>query len=630
MPNIPEIIESVNETFVTSLEPDALEKAYAQLRRMLEKDNPNERNRENAQALLMRLGAKQLAIVYFGEFLPQDGADFEEYLNAAIPDAEKLEYKNTLAALKKLAEALATVRPVMDEAYARLAPLRGEEGLVASASECGDAIGCLERLLGALDGIEEENPFGDRARFINMKARAKEAVQTELDALEARIAFLSRADSEKLFQEYADLRMQELYEYYPVFSEEINAGLVVLRTPFFDEAELYVSASAKERGCGYAVIRTEELSGGRANVLFGCLKEKKTEAILLGLEKRVDLFRTAIAASRAGARLYAVDSSPEGALYSGLVGAAKESFSVLDVGCRYLSMPYFREVSALFEEKGMIAGADEYDLLRACPFMGYLGLNAASRAFSAGRDWKKEAKEISDVNFARAKRYLAVTPLSQLLDAEWGVKDEAVFIPKGREFDYDDVRGIDPVNIRKILTCGGNIFAKCGLIARYCTLCGADKSVWKALSIETKSERLTAATKLILRLLDADVDPVVELVPEEAWTKADSGGYCSQGGKLIRYRDKSMQDYDWAVQTVCHECFHAFQHRAERGFEQWFFEELGVTRNRIEEWKFNFLNYEGRTNTLTYKVEIVEGDARAFQHDCFQMSEELWHKIDFE
>ncbi len=262
--------------------------------------------------------------------------------------------------------------------------------------------------------------------------------------------------------------------------------------------------------------------------------------------------------------------------------------------------------------------------------MGYLGLNAASRAFSAGRDWKKEAKEISDVNFARAKRYLAVTPLSQLLDAEWGVKDEAVFIPKGREFDYDDVRGIDPVNIRKILTCGGNIFAKCGLIARYCTLCGADKSVWKALSIETKSERLTAATKLILRLLDADVDPVVELVPEEAWTKADSGGYCSQGGKLIRYRDKSMQDYDWAVQTVCHECFHAFQHRAERGFEQWFFEELGVTRNRIEEWKFNFLNYEGRTNTLTYKVEIVEGDARAFQHDCFQMSEELWHKIDFE
>jgi len=78
MPNIPEIIESVNETFVTSLEPDALEKAYAQLRRMLEKDNPNERNRENAQALLMRLGAKQLAIVYFGEFLPQDVAVAEE------------------------------------------------------------------------------------------------------------------------------------------------------------------------------------------------------------------------------------------------------------------------------------------------------------------------------------------------------------------------------------------------------------------------------------------------------------------------------------------------------------------------------------------------------------------------
>lgn len=630
MPNIPEIIESVHEVFVASLDAEELNMAYAKLKRMLETDSPNEHNRENARALLMRLGAKQLAVVYFQSFAPEAGEDLSAYLRGALPDAERLGYTNTAAALQRFAAALAVVRPVMDEAYARLTPLRGEEGLIASLSECRDAIAFLEGALETLDGMDGSNPFGERAHFFDMRARAVEAVTTEINDLKERVRSLSHADAEKVFRTYADVRAQEVYEYYPAFSEPIDAGLVVLRTPFFEEAELYVSAEAKARGNAYAVIRTEELDAEAAEALFGYLRENKTEGILLGFERREGLFRTAIAAAKAGARLYAVDSSPEGELYSKLVGAAKEGFSVLDVGCRYLSMPYFREVSALLEEKGMISGADEYALLRTCPFMGYVGLNAASRAFSAGRDWKREAKELSDRNFARAKGYLSQTPVSQLVDAEWGVKDEAVYLPKGRDFDYDDIRGINSANIKKILACGGNVFARCGLIARYCTLCGQDKSVWQSLSMETKSERLTAATKLILRLLDADLDPVVELVPESEWKRDDAGGYCAEGGKLIRYRDKSMQDYDWAVQTVCHECFHAFQHRAERGFEPWFFAELGVTRGRIEEWKFNFLNYEGRTNTLTYKVEIVEGDARAFQHDCFNMSEELWHKIDFE
>ncbi len=629
---IPEIIESANETFVLSVETEELKKAYNRLKKLLTEDCPTERNRENAEALLMRLGAKALLSAYFKEFRPDEGAELSAFLSAALPDAEKRGYGNTASALVKISDFLLIARPLLDEAYARLQPLRDETGLHASLDECNENIAFFSRALSSLERAEEGNPFGNKAKLFDLKARVKEALELEKQSLEARREALLYADTEKLFQELAEVPEREFYEYYPAFPDKISAKFIVLRTPFFDEAELYVTAAAKEEGLRYGTLSADAVPVKSAKELFLFMKNRKLAVFLRGLNARKEeLFPAVLEAIKEGVTVYAPDDTAEGKLYSSAIGyATAHGYSALDVGCRYLPMPYFRDTAELFEEKGMIGGAEEYENLRACPFAGYVGLNEAARLFSAGRDWLASFRRRSDENAKRAGTYLSSVPLSQLLDAGWGAPDR--FVSRGRrEFDYDDIRGINPANIGKILSCEGSFFAKCGMLVRYCTLCGDDVSVWKNLSRETKSERLTMATRLLTRLLDTGTEPQVELISEEEWKGTGAGGYCMEGGKRIRYREKSTSDYNWTVQAICHECFHAFQHAAvDGGYRDWFFSDLGVTRGRVDEWRFNFSNYDGDTSSVTYKVEIVECDARAFQHDCFTMSEEILHKIDFE
>jgi len=632
MPTIPELIENANETFVLSADAEELKKAYNRLQKLLEQDCPTEHNRENAEALLMRLGAKALLVAYFKEFQPEEGAELCAFCSAALPDAEKKGYGNTASVLKKIADFLNIARPLLDEAYARLQPLRSEAGLTASLEECTDGIAFFARALSLLERAEEGNPFGNKAELFDLKARVKEALELEKQSLEARREALITADTEKLFRELVEVPEREFYEYYPTFPDKISAKFIVLRTPFFDEAELYVTAAAKQEGLLCGTLNADTVPVTAAEDLFLFMRNKKLAVFLTGLNARQEELLSAILeATEAGVTVYALDSAAEGKLYSSAIGyATAHGYSALDVGCRYLPMPYFRDTAELLEEKGMIAGAAEYEKLRACPFAGYVGLNEAARLFSAGKDWAEAFRRRSDENQKRAEKYLSLVPVSQLLDAEWGTPERAVF--RGRsEFDYDDIRGIDPANVKKILSSGGTFFQKCGMLVRYCTLCGDDVSVWKNLSRETKSERLTMATRLLMRLLDTGIAPQVELVSEEEWKEKGAGGYCMEGGKLIRYREKSTSDYDWTVQAICHECFHAFQHVAvDGGYRDWFFSDLGVTRGRVEEWRFNFSNYNGNPASMTYKVEIVECDARAFQHDCFTMSEEILHKIDFE
>jgi hypothetical protein len=106
---------------------------------------------------------------------------------------------------------------------------------------------------------------------------------------------------------------------------------------------------------------------------------------------------------------------------------------------------------------------------------------------------------------------------------------------------------------------------------------------------------------------------------------------CCAGGKLIKYREKCVEDYEFTVKMICHECFHGFQNYAiDVQYAQWFWDDLGVTIGRVEQWRKNFSMYCGKTNSLAYKVEIVECDANAFAEDCFRQGEEVWSAIDFE
>ncbi|MDE7301058.1 MAG: hypothetical protein K2N47_02700, partial [Clostridia bacterium] len=180
---------------------------------------------------------------------------------------------------------------------------------------------------------------------------------------------------------------------------------------------------------------------------------------------------------------------------------------------------------------------------------------------------------------------------------------------------------VNPDNIRKIMEGTFSLFQKCGMISTYCLLCGTSAAEWKTLPKEAKAERLTEASKLVMRALGVDIVPVVEVLDELDNPKA--GGLCIDGGKRIQYQTKSVEDFDWSARAVCHECFHAFQRMAAVvGWQEWYETELHVTPGRIDQWIFNQSRYRDiRKGHDVYLIQIVESDARAFEDDCLGKNE---------
>ena len=295
-------------------------------------------------------------------------------------------------------------------------------------------------------------------------------------------------------------------------------------------------------------------------------------------------------------------------------------------------MPTYKDVIDEFENKKMITTADYEYVRKNFAFMGYVGFNKAVTLFVQGKDFKNELKYKSDYNRNLALSYLKNIPSqTQFLDVEWGnLNLERNTDGDKKEFDYDSIKSSNPENIKKILQAQIDTFKKCGLLIRYCTLCGDDVSVWKNLTLEEKSDRINDATRIIAHLLQTEYSPIVEVVANEDWTVKGAGGLCCDGGKLIQYKEDCIDNYDWLVTAIAHEVYHAFQHTAcNNGWRKWYWSELGVTENRLPEWQYNFGHYSS-VNSKTYKVEIVECDARTFEKDCFEKSKGAWNLIDLE
>ena len=62
---------------------------------------------------------------------------------------------------------------------------------------------------------------------------------------------------------------------------------------------------------------------------------------------------------------------------------------------------------------------------------------------------------------------------------------------------------------------------------------------------------------------------------------------------------------------------HALQHAAERnGWQQWMWEELGITEGRVRAWEYNSAHYMAVIDYWIYRVQIMETDANAFSAEC--------------
>ena len=207
-------------------------------------------------------------------------------------------------------------------------------------------------------------------------------------------------------------------------------------------------------------------------------------------------------------------------------------------------------------------------------------------------------------------------------------------------FDYDDIPMYNAANIRKITSSSTlGVVAKCGLISEYCLLRNADKSTWEKLGREEMASRIEEATRLVLRTLGIVKDPVVEVL--DKLEKKGAGGLCYNGGEKIVYLYRSARDYDWIRGAVCHECFHALQHKAMYGgWFDWLQKEFGVTRGRIKQWRVNSngdddYGIRGRYFDIddqpeAYLVQVFESDARAFEFDCAEAAAAVRHLVDLE
>ena len=657
MVTIADKIEKINRDYYLATDEKTLGGAVQALARVLSDRDISEKNKDNATALSLRLKAKYLTVAYFenGDD-PKACIDLIEFLTDAVAAAKEHAYINTIKNLSALVEFVSALKPIMDEAYARHQSMYNDDGEFVGSRD--DALACASFFDGAIKRVQKSdcvNPFGSGVKMFDLKARAISDLAAERDKTVRYSAEIERAALDKFFRDNIT-DIEPAYPgyptYFPVFNERLSAGAIVLRTPFLSEAELYCLSEARDRKRKLGSLSARALCsiGGDLSRVFDIISSEGRDCLIVefdGCTDKGELLAAAMRSGKRGARVYVLDDGVDGVAYELAMQMTKEcdDLSVLDVGCRYLTMPYLRDVAELFEQKGMAdAQADREKIRKLMPFAGYVGLDRAIAAHIAGEDFWEVAGRISDENLSAATAYIRSLPsLSQLINMEWNA-DELIdgrrssgVVGERREVDYDDIEEISGDNIRRIISSRGSFFAKCGAAARYCLLGGNDISMWELVGPEEKSARFTTATRVVMRLLDAGDSPEVRVLSEAQWKDEGrdekAGGQCCEGGKLIVYRESSVTGFDWSVGAVCHECFHAFQNRAiATGAREWYFTELGVTQGRIDEWKHNFSDgrYAGTDKPEIYEVEIVEADARAFENECKRQGKDLWNKIDFQ
>lgn len=648
---IPEKIQAVGGDYYLSQDVSRLKEDVKTLEHILQYEQPNEKNKKVAEALVFQIKAKIYAIEYFdGGYLQDAYVEFKEFLSDAIPKAENAGYVKTHNILTKLLKILDCVNDVMKDAAVEIYRVKDDDGnAIAPTSVIGEVSNEFKQKIERLTQMDDTTAlFGEKVKLFDIKTQAINDLKEVCDWCDGVINKNDLAEVTNFFKNNVTFLDDESgdknFIYHQPFPDRstITAKTIVLCTPLKSELFLFARAYAKEYNLKFAVFTAQSFSGKSQEFIekiFEKIREDKLSCLFFGFaeyyeENEKYIIKSIIDYSINGGIAFPVDSKGDRRVYDDFYNVVKESGkSGMAVSYKYLSMPLYAEVISELESKGMINGADYEYVRKNFAFMGYCGLNKAVSQYVQGKNWKDEAKESSMFNEAESSSYLSRIPSQELfLDVAW--KDLLLKRDVKRErkqFDYDSVKRVNPKNIEKILQKDVSIFAKCGLIIRYCTLGGDDVSVWQTLTEEEKSERLTAATRIISHVLQTENDPEVKVVPLSEWTTEGAGGLCCEGGKLILYRADCVEGYDWTVKCVAHEVFHSFQHTTvNNGWQEWHFNELGITRNRVPEWRYNFDHYNGNTSSAAYKIEIVECDARAFASDCFDMSSGIWNTIDLE
>ncbi len=635
MPTIIEIINSAYGVYIKSCSRAELDSAADSLAVLFEggalEKAVSAENRENAQFLAIKLRLKALASEYFCEgyehadFLALDG-----FCLSAQRECEELGFKKTGELIARVRKCAADTDVIMADAVSLKGRLCDNEGrcVAQNSEECRAVSSALADKIPQIERVNlPEKLFSDGAEFHDLRAQLigdiKElcavADSTAATLSEEQVAGLMRTAAEDITEALKIKR----YEYYPNCDISDLARALVLFTPFGGEAELFAGVYSG----GNTVYRLQSLAfenaeSGAVTEFFNSLSAAGVDCVIYGMPhfragNKGEFYRAVMRFCKGGRRAYIVADDGTRNIYDEAAKAASGDLTELDISFLYLSMPDFSQTVELFKELKMLPDGDDGTFFKdSLPFCGYVGLNEAVKAFNAGADWKEIAADMSRINFPAAQKYMLRLPRQALfIDGGWGNYHEDIVVNKAKRFDYDDIKAVNPDNIRKIAEGNFTIFEKCASICLYCLLSGASADDWKGFPKEVKTERIAEATKLVMRTLGIETVPKVEIVENLA---GGAVGLCCDGGKRVLYKESHIGSLGGIANTVCHECYHAFQHYCiQAGWQEWYLSELFITQGRIAEWQYNFSNYVTNSKGYsTYAVQIVESDARAFANDC--------------
>lgn len=615
----------INTVYCNSVSLSELDGALSELDKLLDCGLLSRENTENAEALYCRLYIKLRLSEYAETFDDGKLNETSAYIGGNYEGAESKGYKKTCA--------------VMDGAKVLIDFLGGvSEEVAALDGEPKSVLKGLDRLKKRVENAELLSPFGAGVVFPDIKSKLLSRIDVASARAEKKLFAYLEEKTARILKAVPD--KYALYEYFPLpeYDEGGGANAVIICTPFVDEARLYAVRAASDK----AVYELDASAFGAAeDEIFDAftLAEKKCGALVVFNSDKLDgsdrkiLYKRAMLSGKSGLKIYIHDRNGDGAEYDECLKIADESqdMRAVDISTNYVTMPAFSDVCAEFEAKGMIDGAADSDVIKSMPYIGFIGLNKVVAAFVAGADWKKAGRKFSAEREPAAKRYLAGLKSAYLfIDSGWGdYRSGGALKEVAGEFDYDGVRGVDMENVRRIVESGHSVFAKCGMIARYCTLAGGDKSDWEKLSREETAERIALATKLVFRIMRIETTPEVELA--DKLDNPTAGGLCYDGGKRILYCYPSVKsNWEWTLGCIVHESFHALQAKLRKGgWSQWYYDNFGITRGRVERWAITNNIYDGNTNSDLYKVHIIEADAKAFETDCDDGRNFAWNTIDF-
>lgn len=629
-------LTKINTLYYNSVSESELWDGVKELDKLLFGGLLNEENRENAEALYLRLVVKLKLLEYLREFDIRVYSELSDYLSTESVKAENRGYIKTFNVLNSANALLERVKGIISPANDLKAGLF--EGLSAEASQ--SALNAAESLLKKAENTDFSSPFGDGVKFPDIQLRVFDYIAKIKSSLNALIAAGLEKSAGENFREIP--KIYSLSEYYPLpeYSEGESSNAEVVCTPFAEEALLYCAHSCRENKKIYILdgLKLENKSESEICELLEIAVKLDYDIAVLSLSalsknKRNNLFESAMRAGNKGIRVFLHDSCGDNGIYDSCMKIALDkNIGVKSINAAFVSMPAFGDVCAEFEKKGIISGPADYDKLREMPFIGFNGLNKVVTSFISGADWLKTGRKISKKNEAVARSYLARLKSSYLfIDSGWGdftATDKNNAETDG-EFDYDGVREIDLENVRRIIESGHSVFAKCGMIARYCTLGGGDVTDWEKIDRMEMAERVKLATRLVFRLLKVDIVPEVEIA--DALKNGTAGGICSFGGKQIVFKYDSCKNITWLMGAIVHESYHAMQYKlCNGGWSEWYLINLHITRGRVERWKYTNKSeyYDGNTNSVVYIVHVYENDAYAFEIDCDDGRNYAWNTID--